>query len=121
MRGANSQYDMETYTASAVNLCIVQKSNRCTLLLFLCWLCRLGLFGATDLFRTILALVTQLPRRLFDLGHKTGSDQSVLGLKLSLHLFVVVDEPKASRSSTTKDCSEAIGDYTGLVGLVRLC
>jgi len=81
----------------------------------------LGLFGATELLGTVLPLLPQFTRRLFNLGRQPGANQPVLWLKLFLRRLVVVDQGKAGTPSTTKLCPEAKGDDTAFVGLVEGC
>lgn len=78
----------------------------------------LGLFGATELLRTVLALLPQLAVRLRWRSGKASPNQSVLGLKLPLRLLVVVDQRKACAASTTELRPEAERNHARLFGLV---
>jgi hypothetical protein len=51
-------------------------------------------------------------------GASTYPHKSVLGLKLLLGTFIIVNEGESSASSTTKHSTEAKGDDAGLVGLI---
>jgi len=80
---------------------------------------RLDLFGAAELLGTVLPLLPQFARRLFDLGRQLGANEPVLRLKLFLRRLVVVDQRKAGTPPATKLCPETKGDDTVLVGLVE--
>jgi len=79
----------------------------------------LGLFGAPQLLRTVLALLAQLPRSLGGWGHHAGPNQSVLRLELSLRCLIIVNEREACAPSTTKVRPESEGDHALLARLVH--
>lgn len=89
------------------------------LLALLWWLGSLGLFGPTELFRAILPLLAKFAGCLLRFGLEAGPDQPVLGFKLPLRSFIIVNEGESSAPATPKVSPEAKGDYAVFVRFVH--
>lgn len=74
--------------------------------------------GTSHLEVSVLSLLSLLSRGLLDLGAKTVSNQSVVGLELLESLGGVVDETEAGGLSSTELGSETENGHSILLGRV---
>jgi len=85
---------------------------------FLGRLCGLDLLGAAELLGPILALLPQFARGFLHFFHKSCPNETMLGLKLLLSDFIVIDQSKPSAPPSTEMCPKSESNNTVFVSLV---